>query len=481
MTATKTCHTLVIGGGPGGYPAAIRAGQLGLDTVLVEAGRLGGTCLIRGCIPSKAIIHAASKVEDMRGHANGGAGSMGITLPSPPKLDMAGLRDWKDGLVDTLSGGVSGLLRAAKVHHIRGWATFNTAKTCIVRTEGEDVEITAENVILATGSQETELPFLPFGEHVISSTGALDLTEVPETLAVIGAGYIGMELGIAFAKLGAKVSFVEAGDTILPSYDAELSRPVAAWLAGHNVGVHLGARATGKGTSKGKQVLKFEDADGKARTLRADKILVAVGRRPRTEGWGLEAMGVDMDRAFIKVDARCETAMRGVYAIGDVTGEPMLAHRATAMGEAAAEAIAGRKSRFDPRAVAAVCFTEPELVGVGLTPDEARASGQEVIVGKFPMAASGRALSMAAGASKGLVRVTARKSDHLILGIHAVGAHVAELSGEFALAMEMGAVLEDLAGTIHVHPTLGETVMESALAALGHPIHIAASAGRPRR
>ncbi|MEL6568409.1 MAG: dihydrolipoyl dehydrogenase [Pseudomonadota bacterium] len=474
MTTQKTCHTLVIGGGPGGYPAAIRAGQLGLDTIIVEAERLGGTCLVRGCIPSKAIIHAASKVEEMRHHTNGGAGAMGITLKAAPELDMAGLRSWKDGIVDKLSGGVGGLLKAAKVQHIQGWATFKTAKTCTVATDDGEIEITAENVILATGSSETELPFLPFDEDVISSTGALDLTEVPETLAVIGAGYIGLELGIAFAKLGSKVTFVEMGDAILPSYDTELTRPVAGWLKAHGVDVHLGAKATGKGTSKGKQVLKFEDKDGKARTTRADKILVAVGRRPCTEGWGREAMGLDMDGPFIKVNARCETAMRGVYAIGDVTGEPMLAHRATAMGEAAAEIIAGQKRVFDPRAVAAVCFTEPEIVGVGLTPDEAKAEGEDVIVGKFPMAASGRALSMEAGDSKGMVRITARKSDHVILGIHAVGAHVAELSGEFALAMEMGAVLEDLAGTIHVHPTLSETVMESALAALGHPIHIAA-------
>lgn len=474
MTTKHTCHTLVIGGGPGGYPAAIRAGQLGLDTILVEAGRLGGTCLIRGCIPSKAIIHAASKFEEMAHHANGGAGDMGISLSAAPSLDMGKLRGWKDGIVDKLSGGVASLLKAAKVRHIHGWATFTTAKTCTVDTADGEIEIIAENVILATGSHETELPFLPFDEDVISSTGALELDTVPETLAVIGAGYIGLELGIAFAKLGSKVSFVEMGEAILPSYDAEMTRPVAAWLKAHGVDVHLGAKAAGKGTSKGRQVLKYENSEGKARTLRADKILVAVGRRPATEGWGIEAMSLDMDGPFIKVNDRCETAMRGVYAIGDVTGEPMLAHRATAMGEAAAEIIAGHKRRFDPRAIAAVCFTEPELVGVGLTPAEAKSAGEDVIIGKFPMAASGRALAVDAGDTRGFVRVTARASDHVVLGIHAVGAHVAELSGEFALAIEMGAVLEDIAGTIHVHPTLTETFAEGAMAALGHPIHIAA-------
>ncbi len=473
MTRSLTCHTLVIGGGPGGYPAAIRAGQLGLDTILVEGERLGGTCLIRGCIPSKAIIHAAAKVDEMRQHANG-ASEMGISLTAPPDIDMKQLRAWKEGIVDKLSSGVGQLLKAAKVRHVEGWANFSNAKTCTVATKDGPVGITAENVVLANGSVETELPFLPFDDpDVISSTGALELETLPENLAVVGAGYIGLELGIAFARLGSKVTFVEMGEQILPSYDKELTRPVAQWLKANHVEVHLRAKATGKGTSKGKTVLKFDDADGKARTVRADKILVAVGRHARTKGWGLENMAVDMDGPFVKVNERLETAMRGVYAIGDLTGEPMLAHKATAQGEAAAEVIAGRKRVFDPCAIAAVCFTEPEIVSVGLTPDEAKHAGEEVIVGKFPMAASGRALSMQAD-MKGFVRITARKSDHVILGLHAVGTHVAELSGEFALAMEMGAVLEDIAHTIHVHPTLTEATHEASLTALGHPVHIAA-------
>jgi len=478
MTKRKTCHTLVIGGGPGGYPAAIRAGQLGLDTILVEGDRLGGTCLIRGCIPSKALIHAASRFEEINAHAAGSA-MMGIRLEAPAELDMAGLRAWKDAIVDKLSSGVAGLLKSARVEHVQGWARFRDAKTCTVETPDGELEITAENVILATGSEEATLPGLDLdGETVISSSDALDLETVPQNLAVIGAGYIGLELGIAFAKLCANVTVLEAQERILPGYDAELTRPVADWLAAHGVTVHLGAKATGKGTSKGHSVLKYEDSQAKARTTRADRVLVAIGRKPRTSGWGLETMGVDMDGTCVKVNARCETAMRGVYAIGDLTGEPMLAHRATAQGEMVAEIIAGHKRRFSPRAIAAVCFTEPEIVSAGLSPEEARAAGETVITGKFPLAASGRALSMGMGETKGFVRVTARAQDHVILGLHAVGPHVAELSGEFALALEMGAVLEDIAGTIHVHPTLTEATAESVLAALGAPIHIPAPRGR---
>ncbi|MGF1462154.1 MAG: dihydrolipoyl dehydrogenase [Maricaulaceae bacterium] len=473
-----TCQVLVVGGGPGGYPAAIRAGQLGLDTVIVEAARMGGTCLIRGCIPSKAFIHAAGKVESMAKHT-GETAAMGISLAEPPTEDMAGLVAWKDGVVDKLSGGVGGLLKAAKVKRIDGWAVFETAKTCRVETVDGPLSITAEHVILANGSTETELPFLPFdGETVISSTHALDLAAVPEDLVVVGAGYIGLELGIAFSKLGANVTFVEAGPALLPSYDAELTRPIAAWLKKHDVAVHLNAKAKGLVPANGaKAQLEYETAEGEVRALPADKVLVAVGRRPNTQNWGLETMGLEMDGAFIRVDDQCRTAMRGVYAIGDLVGEPMLAHKATAQGERVAEIIAGHRTAFDPVAIAAVCFTEPEIVGVGLSPDEAKAAGEDIVTGKFPFAASGRALAMEGGEDQGFVRITARASDHVVLGIHAVGAHVAELSGEFALAIEMGARLEDVAGSIHVHPTLTEAFAESALAALGHPIHIAA----PRR
>ncbi|MBR9824693.1 MAG: dihydrolipoyl dehydrogenase [Alphaproteobacteria bacterium] len=471
---TRSCQVLVVGGGPGGYPAAIRAGQLGLDTIIVDKHGLGGTCLNRGCIPSKAMIHAATKYEDMAKHAE--TDELGIYLAEAPKLDMGKLVGWKDGIVTKLTSGVGQLLKAAGAEHIAGWAKFSDAKTCIVEMEnGEQVEITAEHVILATGSVEVELPFLPFGDKVIGSTDALDLQERPDKLVVVGAGYIGLELGIAFRKLGTEVTFIEASDGILPLYDKEITRPITMWLKKHKVAVNLSCKAKGVSEKDGQAVLEYEDAKGETQSIAADKILVAVGRKACLDGWGLENMGLDLvDGRFIKVDEQCRTGMRDVYAIGDVVGEPLLAHKATAQGEMVAEIIAGHRRVHDPVSIAAVCFTEPEVVGVGLTPDEAKAKGEEIITGKFPLAASGRYLSMEAGTDGGFVRITARESDHVILGIHAVGTHVSELSGEFALAVEMGARLEDISGTIHVHPTLTEGFAEAALTALGHPIHISA-------
>jgi len=470
MTKEMNCKVLVVGSGPGGYVAAIRAGQLGLDTVIVEGDRAGGTCLIRGCIPSKAMIHAATRFEEIQAHT--GDGKLGISVASAPELDLSKTVDWKESIVDRLNGGVEMLLKKAKVKHIKGWAVFENGKTCTVETDEGPVTITAEHVILATGSVSTELPFLPFGGPVISSTQALTLSEVPKELVVIGAGYIGLELGIAYRKFGAKVTFIEALDRILPLYDKELTKPIEQWLKNHDIDVNLNCKAKGM-TSEGDQhFLEYEDADGNLQKISADKILVTVGRRAKTEGWGLENMAVDMDGPFIKIDNQCRTSMKNVWAIGDVTGEPMLAHRASAQGEMVAEIIAGHKRVFDPVSIAAVCFTEPEVVGVGLTPDEAKKENQEVVVGRFPLAANGRALSMEAGEGGGFVRVTARKDDHVILGIHAVGPHVSELSGEFALALEMGACLEDIAGTIHVHPTMTECLAEASMAALGHAIHI---------
>ena len=463
MPETLRPRVLVVGGGPGGYVAAIRAGQLGLDTVLVEAGRLGGTCLIRGCIPSKALIHAADRFADMAD-----AKTLGIAIEGTPQLDLARMIGWKDGIVDRLSTGVAGLLARAKVRVVVGWAQFTDAKSCAVETGADPVAIVAENVILACGSEPAGLPGLPFGGKTISSTEALSLPTLPRQLVVVGAGYIGLELGIAFRKLGSAVTVVEAADRILPRYDDALTRPVRRWLTRAGVDLHLGAKVGGL---DGEGRLQIESATGPL-ALAADKILVTVGRRPLVEGWGLEEMALDRAGPFVKVDDQCRTAMRGVWAIGDLTGEPMLAHKAMAQGAMVTEIIAGQRRRFDPASVPAVVFAEPEIVVAGMLPDEAAAAGVDAVTSVFPFAASGRALTLEAGAGGGFVRIVSGRDDQRILGIQAVGREVAELAGEFAHALAMGAVLDDVAHTIHVHPTLGEAFGEAALLGLGHALHL---------
>jgi dihydrolipoamide dehydrogenase len=470
MASQITTKVLVVGSGPGGYVAAIRAGQLGLDTTIVENQRLGGTCLIRGCIPSKALIHVAGKFEAMK-HAAGGD-ALGIRLSEPPILDLPRTIAWKETIVDKLNTGVAALLKRAKVKVMRGWGTFTDAKTCVVNGGGEPVTIGAEHVILANGSEPVELPTLPFGGTILSSTEALSLAEIPEQFVVVGAGYIGLELGIAFRKMGSNVTVVEALDRILPLYDEQLTDPVRKWLDRNGVTVRLGAKATGLYGEANRRNLQVELKDGQRLDIPADKVLVTVGRRPKTKGWGLEKMAVDMKGPFVKVDDQCKTSVRNVWAIGDLVGEPMLAHKASAQAEMVAEIIAGKPRRFKPATIPAVCFTEPEVVTAGLLPAEAKAAGIDAITGLFPLSANGRALSMEGGGEGGFIRIVARRDNHRVLGVQAVGTHVSELSGEFVHAIEMGAVLEDIAGTIPVHPTLTEAFHESALRALGHAIHI---------
>src|SRR6201996_217490 len=378
MSEKIHAKVLIIGGGPGGYVAGIRCGQLGLDTVVVEAAKLGGTCLNIGCIPSKAIIHVAAEYEAMAHAATKPLN--GISLSAKPTIDFAETVKWKNGVVKKLNTGVGGLLKRAKVKVIEGWATFSDAKTCTVKTKDGEQIITAEHVILATGSVPVELPFLKFGGDVISSAEALSLPTLPKKLAVVGAGYIGLELGIAFRKLGVDVTIVEALDRILPLYDAPLVAPVAKWLEKNGVTLHLGAKA--KGLGKDGKSLAVETKDGKTLELAADTILVTVGRKPNTEGWGLEKMAVDMDGRFVKVDSRCHTSMRDVWAVGDLVGEPMLEHKAAHQGDMVAEIIAGHKREFTHGTIPAVCFTEPEIVSAGLLPNEVKAD--ETITAMFP-------------------------------------------------------------------------------------------------
>ncbi|MEM6900339.1 MAG: dihydrolipoyl dehydrogenase [Pseudomonadota bacterium] len=460
--ADLSCKFLVIGAGPGGYVAAIRAGQLGLDTIIVDADALGGTCLNVGCIPSKALIHAADEFEKAVHFSKKNA--LGIKN-SKPKIDLKQTVAWKDGIVDQLTGGVGGLLKKAKVKVVSGWASFVDGKTVEVQGEDGVIKISSENICIATGSIPVELPHLPFGGDVLSSTDALSLEKVPDTLAVVGAGYIGLELGMACAKLGSKVSIVEMEDRILPLYDKELTKPVMARLKALSIELHLSAKASGH--EAGELVI---ETDGGLATVPAEKVLVTVGRKPVTEGWGRENLVIDMDGPFLKIDDRCRTAMTGIYAIGDVTGEPMLAHRAMAQGEMVAEIVAGETRRWDKQVIPAICFTDPEIVSAGLSPDEAKSAGHEIVSASFPLAANGR--SLAIERTDGFVRVVARKDNHLVLGIQAVGKGCAELAASFGLAIEMGSRLEDIGGTIHAHPTQGEALQEAALRGLGHALHI---------
>ncbi len=459
-----SCDVAVIGAGPGGYVAAIRCAQYGLNTVIVDSGPAGGTCLNVGCIPSKAVIHAADRFSAIS--ATDELGRLGIVI-GPPTIDFAKTLAWKDDIVGKLRGGVDGLLAGAGVTRIEGRAQMIDGKTIEVTAADGTRIVRTRNLVIAAGSQPVELADLPFGGSILSSTGALEMSELPESLAVVGAGYIGLELGTAFRKLGVSVVVVEMASSILPQYDAALTRPVAKRLAAIGIPVMLDTTATG--FSAERQVLTVRDAGGNDSELAAQRVLVTVGRAPATQGWGLDRLDLAMQARAIAIDDQCRTSMTGVYAIGDITGEPMLAHRATAQGELVAEVIAGHRRTWDKRAIPEVCFTDPEIVSVGQSPGQLASSGIEFVVGTFPFTASGRAMTL--DRTDGFVRVVARASDHLVLGVQAVGAGVAELSAAMCLALEMGATLADLTETVHAHPTLGEAVSEASLQAIGRALH----------
>ena len=458
---------LIIGGGPGGYVAAIRAGQLGIATTLIEGDQLGGTCLNIGCIPSKALIHAAEAFHQTCHYA--GKSPLGIQVDAP-RIDLTQTVRWKDGIVRRLTQGVAALLKKNGVTVIKGWARVVDGKTVEVQPANAAAaqRIVCEHLLLATGSSEVALPGLPFGGPVISSTQALSPAALPKRLVVVGAGYIGLELGIVYRKLGAEVTVVEALDRILPIYDEELVKPVAQSLRKLGVQVLLGCKV--QGLNAAGDAVQVSNAIGEVSELPADQVLVAIGRTPRSQGFGLKSLLLDMNGRAVKIDDQCRTSMRNVWAIGDLAGEPMLAHRAMAQGEMVAEIIAGKRRRFAPAAIAAVCFTDPEIVVAGQMPQQAALAGLDCIQASFPFAANGRAMTLEA--SDGFVRVVARRDNHRIVGWQAVGVGVSELSTAFSHSLEMGACLEDVAATIHAHPTLGEAVQEAALRALGHALHI---------
>ncbi|MDJ0629157.1 MAG: dihydrolipoyl dehydrogenase [Rhodobacter sp.] len=454
---TEHCEVLIIGAGPGGYVCGIRAGQLGLDTIVLEQARPGGTCLNVGCIPSKALIHAADAFHRLTHFA--GDTPLGIAA-GPAMIDLGKTQAWKDRIVGRLNQGVVSLLKKAKTRLVEGRAQILDGKTVLAETADGPVRIACENLVLATGSRPADLPNLPFGGKVITSTEALSLSEIPKGFAIVGGGYIGLEIGTAMAKLGSNVTIVEAADRVLPQYDAALTKPVEARLTELNIALHTDAKAKGQSEAGDLRV----DASGAEFEIPCDKILVTIGRAPNTHGFGLEGLGLTMAGPHVEVDDVCATSMRRVFAIGDLTGDPMLAHRAMAQGVIVAEHIAGLPSVWDKRAMPAVCFTDPEIVVVGDLPSSATAASV------FPFAANGRAMTMAR--ADGFVRVVYDPETELVLGLQAVGAGASELAGEFALAIEMCATLTDIASTVHAHPTLGETVQEVSHMALGHALHI---------
>jgi len=458
-------EALVIGAGPGGYVAGIRLGQLKKKSMVVERDKPGGICLNVGCVPSKALITASKYYDKLRHGAD-----IGI-LADNFRVDMPKMQTWKGEVVSKLTGGVKILLKANGCDYRTGVARLTSRNTVeLTDPNGGKTTIQADNIVVATGSRPIEIPGFKFdGNRIVDSTGALAFDTVPERFVVIGGGYIGIEIGTLYAKLGSKVTVVEALPAILPGNDPDIVQVVARKLKKLGVEVMTGAKAKSWSEAGGRATVVI-DAGGKDVTLDADKVLVAVGRRPNWEGLGLEEVGVKVDRGFITVDSRRRTNVPGIYAIGDVAGQPMLAHKASREAEVVAEVIAGHKSEFDVRVIPAVIFSDPEVASAGITADEAKQRGRDVKVGKFPFSVLGRALANAD--TDGFVKVVIDAASKEVLGIHVVGNGASDIIAEAALAIEMGALADDLSLTIHAHPTLPEAIMEAAKASLGEAIHI---------
>jgi len=458
----------VVGAGPGGYTAAFLAADLGMEVTLIDsAPNPGGVCLFRGCIPSKALLHVAKVREEAAA-----AAAWGLEF-GEPTLNLDTLRGWKQGVVDQLTGGLGKLCKARGVTYLQGEARFRDEACIEVElASGEAKEVRFDRAIVATGSTAIALPFLPLeSPHILSSRTALDVEEIPQTMLVIGGGYIGLELGSVYAALGAEVTVVEMEKGLLPGVDRDLVRPLAKRLAGRFAQTLLETKVVEVKEGKRGLAVRFEGKNAPEKAQRFDKILVAVGRRPNTAGLGLDNLGIETDsQGFIPVDAQRRTRVPAIYAIGDVTGQPMLAHKASHEGRVAVEAIAGHATEFAPRAIPAVIFTDPEIAWAGLTETEGKADGVSYEVARFPWAASGRALSL--DRTEGATKLLVDPETERILGVGIVGAGAGELIAEGVLAIEMAATVDDLRLSIHAHPTLSETLMESAEAFLGLATHI---------
>ncbi len=471
---SEQVEVVVLGGGPGGYAAAFRAADLGKKVALVEQDkRLGGVCLLRGCIPSKAMISVAELLARIQQ-----AGRMGIVVKDVG-LDIKKLAGWRDQLVQELADGIAGLAKARGVRRILGRGAFRGPNDLHVAGE-ESMTLRFQHAVIAVGSR----PVLPSpfkkAERIITSDEALTNAELPESLLVVGGGYIGIELGTAFAALGSKVTVVEMLDRLLTGTDDDLVRVVQRHMEKRGIDLHLGMRVV-EATPAGKTVrVRVEPtAGGEGWTREFSHVLVAIGRRPNTDDLGLDRTGIKLDdKGHILIDEQCRTTVPHLYAIGDCTGQPYLAHRASRQAVVAAETIAGHPAAFDNRTVPAVVFSDPEIAYCGLSEEEAKKAGYEVRVGRFRFAASGRAKTL--DQTDGLVNVIAEAGTEVILGVRMVGPQVSELLGEATLAVETGAVIEDLAATIHAHPTLHETLHEAAEAVRGQAIHTYRATGEPK-
>ena len=458
---TKSAFLVVIGAGPGGYPAAFHAADLGMEVVLIDREpNPGGVCLYRGCIPSKSILHATAAIQIAKESP-----AIGITL-GEPVIDLEKLRSWKQGVIDGLTGGLGQLTKQRGITYIQGEAKLvGENKVQVDGVDGTNQVITFEHAILATGSEPTTLPFLPASERIMSSKNALDLISIPKKLLVIGGGYIGLELGQAYSSLGSDVAVVEALPYLIPGIDRDLAKPLVKSLEKQFSSIMLNTKVTGAKEDSDGIVVNFDGPEGPSED-KFDSLLVAVGRRPSSRDIGLEDAGVELDdQGFVKVDEQRFTSIQAIQAIGDIAGQPMLAHKATHEGRMAVEALSDGKTVYAPIAIPAVMFTEPEIAWCGLTEDEARRSGRSVRIGKFPWQASGRAAII--GRPYGLTKVIADDDTGLVIGVGICGDRAGDMIGEGVIAIEMGCVAEDIALSIHPHPTLSETIMEAAERAMG--------------
>ena len=456
---------VVIGAGPAGYVCAIRLRQLGQEVVVVEKEALGGTCLNVGCIPSKALIAAGSLMEKVA-HAK----TFGLTVEGM-QLDVAKLVEWKTSIVGRLTGGVGGLLKNHGCTVLMGAARIVDRNTVEVTGSDGQQRVTCDDIVVATGSIPIEIPGFAFDEDAVwSSTGALSPKEIPGHLVVIGGGYIGLELGMMYRHLGSHVTVLEATPGALPGQDRDCVKVIERSLKKQKIKLMTETFAKEYRRGDGGGLVVTVERGGQREEITCDQILSTVGRRPYSEGLGLENLGLTTERGFLKVDKQMRTAVPNVYAIGDIAGQPMLAHKGSKEGLVAAAVIAGQNEEYDARCVPAVIFTAPEMASVGMTEDQAREAGYEPVTGSFPFAASGRAMTLQE--TDGFAKIVADKDTDLVLGLHMVGPEVTELVAEGALAIEMGATTEDLARTIHAHPTLPEAVMEAAEAVHKMAVHI---------